>query len=293
MYYVYPLLAILIWAGNTIINKLAVGVIHPSEIGFFRWVFAAMLLTPFLLVPTIKAWSSIKPHLGKVFILGTLGMAAFQSFAYFAAHSTTAVNMGIVIALMPMMALILSMLMLGQALTYGAVFGSVVSFFGVLWVVTEGNILMLSQTGIGLGDGLMLLATFSYALYSALFKRWQLPIGAMQILYLQVLVAIVVQFPMYLYSPSFGLNAENGYLVVYACLLASIVAPLAWMAGIKHIGPSRNSMFFNLMPLLTAIVAMIFLNETLAFYHYVGGVITVVGVVLSETWTQSFREKLI
>lgn len=51
MQYAYPLLAIFIWAGNTVINKLAVGAIFPAEIGFYRWLLAGMLFTPFMLRP--------------------------------------------------------------------------------------------------------------------------------------------------------------------------------------------------------------------------------------------------
>ncbi|RUQ46887.1 EamA family transporter, partial [Corynebacterium pseudodiphtheriticum] len=53
MQYAYPLLAIFIWAGNTVVNKLAVGSIFPSEIGFYRWLLAALLFTPFMLKPVI------------------------------------------------------------------------------------------------------------------------------------------------------------------------------------------------------------------------------------------------
>lgn len=289
MYFAFPLLAVLIWAGNTVINKLTVGVIHPAEIGFYRWVFAAIILTPFLLGPTIKAWPSIKPYLGRVFILGTLGMAVFQSLAYFAADKTTAVNMGIVLSLMPIMALVLSMLALGQRLTYGALWGSVLSFVGVLWVVTGGDIWAITHQGINFGDALMLMATFAYAVYSALLKRWIIPFSAIQLLYLQVLVAIVVQLPLFLVSPGYGLNSDNLPLVLYACLFASIAAPLAWMSGVKYLGPSRNAVFFNLMPILTAIIAMLTLGEHLYIYHYVGGGITLIGVVLSERWQKALR----
>jgi drug/metabolite transporter (DMT)-like permease len=115
----------------------------------------------------------------------------------------------------------------------------------------------------------------------------------MQLLYLQVLVAVVVQFPLFWVSPSYGLNEENLPLVLYACLFASIVAPLAWMSGIKHLGPSRNAIFFNLMPILTAIIAMMVLGERLNAYHYTGGGITLIGVVLSERWTKSVRPRVI
>jgi len=293
MPYMFPLLAVLIWAGNTIVNKLTVGVIHPAEIGFYRWVLAAIILTPFLLKPTIQAWPLFRPYLGKVFVLGSLGMAVYQSLAYFAADKTSAVNMGIVLSLMPIMALVLSIAALGQRLTYGALLGSVLSFLGVLWVVTQGDILAITHQGINLGDGLMLMATLAYAVYSALLKRWQIPLSAMQLLYLQVLVAVVVQFPLFWFSPAYGLNTDNLPLVLYACLFASIVAPLAWMSGIKHLGPSRNAIFFNLMPILTAVIAMLTLGERLNAYHYVGGGITLLGVILSERWTQAVKPRLI
>ena len=75
MQYAYPLLAIFIWAGNTVVNKLAVGSIFPAEIGFYRWLLAGLLFTPFMLKPVIANWSVIRPNLGKIFILGVLGMA--------------------------------------------------------------------------------------------------------------------------------------------------------------------------------------------------------------------------
>ena len=196
--------------------------------------------------------------------------------------------MGIVLSLMPMMALILSIIALGQRLTYGALFGSVLSFIGVLWVVTQGNVLAVFYQGMNLGDGLMLFATFTYAVYSALLKRWQLPFSAMQLLYLQVLVAIVVQFPLFISNPQYGLNTDNLPLVLYACTFASILAPLAWMNGIKHLGPSRNAIFFNLMPILTVVIAMLTLGEHLHAYHYIGGSVTLMGVVLSERWKKLF-----
>ena len=70
MQYAYPLLAIFIWAGNTVINKLAVGTIFPSEIGFYRWLLAGLLFTPFMLKPIVANWSVIRPNLGKIFVLG-------------------------------------------------------------------------------------------------------------------------------------------------------------------------------------------------------------------------------
>jgi drug/metabolite transporter (DMT)-like permease len=291
MQYAYPLLAIFIWAGNTVITKMSAGAIFPAEIGFYRWLLAGLLFTPFMLKPVIAHWSAIAPNLGKVFILGVLGMAIYQSLAYFAASMTTATNMGIILSLMPLMSLAMAIACLGQRLTAGALAGAVLSLIGVLVVVSSGSLAVLMEHGVNLGDGLMLIATLAYALYSTLLKKWQLRLPPLVLLYLQVLVAVVVLFPLFAASPKIGPTPQNIPLVLYACLLASMVAPLAWMQAVVRLGPSRTVMFFNLLPLITALIAAVVLREQLAMYHLVGGALTLGGVIVSERWTTVLGRK--
>ena len=49
MPFLFPLLAILIWAANTVVSKAAAGVLDPAAISFYRWVIAALALSPFCL----------------------------------------------------------------------------------------------------------------------------------------------------------------------------------------------------------------------------------------------------
>ena len=286
MQYAFLLLAVLFWAANTVVNKMTVGVIFPAEVGFYRWLFAGLLFTPFLLRPVLRNWANIRPHLLKIFVLGVLGMAIYQSLAYFAAPKTTAMNMGIIVSLMPVMSLGMAIVALGQRLTVGAILGVLCSFVGVLLVVSQGDLRNLAEQGINMGDVMMLIATLAYALYSTLLKYWQMDIPALQLLYLQVLVAIVVLFPLFWFSEKAGLNSANLPLVLFACVFASIAAPLAWMHAVRTLGPSRTAVFFNLIPILTIIIAAFVLSERLALYHAVGGGLTLFGVVLSERWTR-------
>lgn len=286
MQYAYPLLAIFIWAGNTVITKMSAGAIFPAEIGFYRWLLAGLLFTPFMLKPVISHWPLIRPSLGKIFILGVLGMAVYQSLAYFAASLTTATNMGIILSLMPLMSLAMAIISLGQRLTAGALVGALLSFAGVLVVVSSGSLGTLLEHGVNLGDAMMLIATLAYAVYSTLLKKWQLRLPPLVLLYLQVLVAVVVLLPLFVLSDKVGPNLHNIPLVLYACLLASMVAPLAWMQAVVRLGPSRTTQFFNLLPLLTALIAAVVLHEQLALFHLVGGALTLGGVIVSERWTR-------
>ena len=289
MQYAFPLLAVLFWSANTVVNKMTVGVIFPAEVGFYRWLFAGVLFTPFILPALLHNWSAIRPHLLKIFVLGVLGMVIYQSLAYFAAPKTSATHMGIILSLMPMMSLGMAIVALGQRLTRGALLGAVCSFVGVLLVVSHGDLRNLTEQGINMGDAMMLIATLAYALYSTLLKYWQMDIPALQLLYLQILVAIVVLFPLFWFSEKAGLNGANLPLVLFACVFASIAAPLAWMRAIRSLGPSRTAVFFNLMPILTIIIAALVLSERLALYHAVGGGLTLFGVILSERWTRPLR----
>ncbi len=292
MQYAYPLLAIFIWAGNTVITKMSAGAIFPAEIGFYRWLLAAILFTPFMLKPVIAHWPQIRPNLGKIFVLGVLGMAVYQSLAYFAAALTSATNMGIILSLMPLMSLAMAMVSLGQRLTAGALAGAVLSFAGVLVVVSSGSLGALLEHGVNMGDAMMLVATLAYAIYSTLLKKWQLRLPPLVLLYLQVLVAVLVLFPLFVASPKVGPTLQNIPLVLYACLLASMLAPLAWMQAVVRLGPSRTTLFFNLLPLITALIAAVVLHEQLAMYHLVGGVLTLGGVVLSGRWTTVIGRKV-
>lgn len=283
------MLAVLFWSANTVVNKMTVGVIFPAEVGFYRWLFAGILFTPFILRAVLRNWDGIRPHLLKIIVLGVLGMAIYQSLAYFAAPKTSATHMGIILSLMPMMSLSMAIIALGQRLTLGALLGAVCSFLGVLLVVSHGDLRNLAQHGINLGDAMMLVATLAYALYSTLLKYWQMDIPALQLLYLQILVAIVVLFPLFWFSEKVGLNSTNLPLVLFACVFASIAAPLAWMRAIRSLGPSRTAVFFNLMPILTIVIAALVLSERLEIYHAVGGGLTLFGVVLSEKWTRPLR----
>ncbi|KAB0491869.1 DMT family transporter [Pseudomonas vancouverensis] len=291
MQYAYPLLAIFIWAGNTVITKMSAGAIFPAEIGFYRWLLAGLLFTPFMFKPVVAHWSLIRPNLGKIFVLGVLGMAVYQSLAYFAAGMTTATNMGIILSLMPLMSLTMAIISLGQRLTMGALAGAVLSFAGVLVVVSSGSLGALVEHGVNLGDVMMLIATLAYAIYSTLLKKWQLKLPPLVLLYLQVLVAVVVLFPLYFVSQKVGPTLQNIPLVLYACLLASMVAPLAWMQAVVRLGPSRTTQFFNLLPLITALIAAVVLHEQLRMYHLIGGVLTLGGVILSERWTTVFGRR--
>jgi len=135
------------------------------------------------------------------------------------------------------------------------------------------------------GDALMLLASLSFALYGVLLRRWRLSIPAWQAIYCQALAALACMLPFFLLLPpgSAKLDATTLPLIGYAGIGSSIVLSYLWIEGVKLLGPNRCSIYVNLLPLLTALLAIVWLHESMHVYHLVGGGISLLGVLLAQT----------
>lgn len=281
MLYLFPLLAVVIWAGNAIVNKLSFGIIAPEAIAFYRWFFAMLVLTPFMLKPVWKNRRTIIPLLPKLASLAALGMVLNQSLAYFAAATTTATNMALINSLVPMVSLFLAVPLLKQKLTPLVFGGTLISLLGLVFMLSHGDMANLA-IGVTEGDLLLLISAFVYALYGVLLKRWQLPISTWESVYIQGIIAVLMLTPLLLSAPSVAISSQAAPLILYAALGASLIAPWAWINGIGKLGAERTSVFFNLMPILAAILAAMILDETLAIYHYLGGSMVIMGVMLVQ-----------
>ncbi|MES2237669.1 MAG: DMT family transporter [Pseudomonadota bacterium] len=281
-YLSFPLIAILIWAFNTIVSKLSAGAIDPGVISFDRWLLAGLVMTPFM---AQKVWANrvtVLSHLPKIIVFSFLGMVLFQSLAYYAAASTSATNMGLIGSLMPLNTMLFSALLLKERPTTSLIVGAALSMFGILILVTKGLPFNLMNQGIAIGDGLMLIGTIAYGAYSVLLRKWAVPLPPWQMLYMQIMLAALMLLPVYLLSPHSPITPENLPLVLFAGIFSSIIAGFFWMQGVVHLGANRAMLFMNLLPVFVALFAVVALNEKLHAFHIVGGLVTLSGVLLAE-----------
>jgi len=283
--YLFPFLAIVFWAGNVIVSKMAASAISPTAITFYRLVLAIALLSPFLVRPIWRNRDAIRRHWWQLAIGGLLSMALVQALSYRAAESTTATNMAIVTALIPLLTAILSAALLGDAVTLGMAVGGVLSFGGILYLVGHGDIGAVLAQGAHLGDVLMLFAALAYSLYGVLLKRWRMAIPAWQSTYMQAAFALVFMFPLFLALPAgtATLDAKTVPLIAYAGIFSSIILTFFWIQGVKLLGPNRCAIFINLLPVLTAGLAIALLDEPMRAYHVIGGGISLAGVLIAQT----------
>ena len=290
----YPFFAIVLWSGNVIVSRLSAHTIGPEAITFYRLALAVLLMSTFVAVPAWRDRAVLWPHLGQFAILGFLAMCLFQSLSYLAAESTTATNMAVFTALTPLLTVALSALLLKRPPTTGMIGGGLLSLAGLIYLVSAGDPVAMVRQGVHLGDPLMFIAALVYALYGVLLKRWDLPVTGWQSTYMQAICALAIMFPAFLATPApmRALNAATLPLIAYAGGLASVVLPFLWLRGVHLLGPNRCAIFMNLLPVLTAVAAIVFLAEPVQGYHVIGGATALVGVACAELYRRPFRRDL-
>ena len=281
---IYPLLAILFWAGNVVVSKMASHAISPIAITFYRLVLALAIMSVFIFIPVWKNRQVIRLYWKHLALGGFLSVSLFQFLSYQAAATTTATNMAIVTTLIPLLTMILSSVILKDRLRYGMLFGGAISFYGIVYLLGQGQVTQVFATGIHLGDGLMLIAACGFALYGVLLKKWKMPIPAWQSNFIQSCFAIIYVLPFFIFLPAedMQLNQQTIPLIVYAGIFSSVLLSYLWIEGVRHLGPNKNSIFMNLLPLFTALIAVAMLGEHLQQFHIIGGGLTLIGIVMAQ-----------
>jgi drug/metabolite transporter (DMT)-like permease len=121
-----------------------------------------------------------------------------------------------------------------------------------------------------------------------LLKRWHVGLPTWQSTYLQALFALLFMLPMLLRLPAAEARPTRASvpLILYAGVLASVVLPFLWMQGVKYLGPNRCALFMNVLPIATALIAIVMLGETLHPYHVLGGGTALLGVIVAQGFSR-------
>ncbi|ENP8448867.1 DMT family transporter [Vibrio parahaemolyticus] len=282
MVYLLPFFTVVIWGGNSIVNKMAASTIEPSAMSFYRWFVAMVLLTPFCLPAVIKQRHVIRPYLTKLAFLALLGMVLNQSLGYYAGLTTTASNMALITSLVPLISVFLSVPLLGKSVSMLSIVGGVISLGGLAFMLGHGDVTYFLHQDMTQGDSLMLLAALVYAAYCVLLKRWKMPFNSLTLVYMQGFFSVIMLTPLWLSSEQLLPSQEALPLIAYAGIAASIFAPLMWVKAIDLIGADSSAMFMNLMPVVSVALASTLLGEEIHVYHIIGGLMVISGVILSQ-----------
>ena len=291
-YFAYVLLvsATLFWSGNFIVGKFAtLFEIPPMTLNVFRWITVWIILIPF----TYKEIYINLPYIRKNFLIigfmGVITISTFNSVVYVALNYTQVINAVLVLAAIPAATIVLSSLMKIEKTNFFQIFGLILSIVGIGSIISNGDIQRIISLSFNKGDLWMLVCVLTWALYSTLLKKNKFKFSQFTLIQLMVSFGLLFLIPQYFYEKSIGLevNFNKAFFLIlfYVVIFPAIAAYYCWQKGVEIIGPNRASMFIQLMPLFSAIMAIIIFKEKFEIYHFAGAAFIVSGIYLSNKKT--------
>ena len=284
--YAFIILAVLLWAGNAVVGRVAQDVnVPPVALNFWRWMIALIVLAP-VAMPKLSAQRDLfKAHWRLWTIFGIVTVAGFNSAYYVGLQYTTVVQGTLICAVLPVLILLAARIFLAQPITARQLAGVIISIVGVATIVAQGDFRVLGQLVLNIGDVWILAAVCMWAAQTILiqFVPKRMDLVAFQVM--AFVAGLMVLAPLYVFETVGGrpmpLSSSAALLVGYAALAASVVGFTCWNLGVMRIGPKTAGYLGNLFPIFGAALGILLLGEPLRWFHAVGGLLTLSGIYLA------------
>ena len=288
-YLAYSLLvfAAFCWSGNFIVGKYAyLFEVPPLTLNFLRWTSVWFILIPFTYKEIYKNINYIKKNWIVISFMGIITISTFNSVVYLALTYTQVINAVLVLAAIPAVTIIISSLMKVDKTNIFQLVGLFLSVIGIGAIISNADLNKIFSLNFNKGDLWMLVCVLSWSLYSTLLKKHDFKFSQFTLIQLMVSVGIIFLIPQFFYEKSIDLevNFNKAFFVIlfYVVIFPALAAYYCWQKGVEIVGPNRATMFIQLMPLLSALLAIIIFKEKLELYHFIGASFILTGIYLSN-----------
>lgn len=283
--YLLLILTTLMWGGNAVASRLAVGQISPMALTSLRWIFVCAVLPVMLRKELVQYAPVLLAHRWRIIALGALGFTVFNALMYLAAYSTTAINIGILQGSIPVYVLIGAFIAYRTPIGWLQALGVTVTIIGVLVTASRGELATLANFSFVPGDLWMIGGCVFYAGYTVGIRS-RPAVPGLVFFTAMAIVACIVSLPL------LGLEVWNGSIIwpswqgwlilAYVVIGPSLLSQLFFMRAVELIGPGRAGVFVNLVPVFAPLLAVLILGEQLALYHGLALALVLGGIWIAE-----------
>lgn len=285
---IYLLLTVtmLFWGGTFIAGRVLAGSVPPAEAAFFRFAIASLSLAVLVYliegrIPRVKR-DKILPLL----LLGLTGVFSYNICFFTGLKYIEAGRASLIIALNPLTITIFAVAFLGERFSFSQVCGLVLSLLGAFVVISNGHLSEVFSGGFGRGEAAILGCVISWAAYSLIGRTVLSSMSPLTAVFYSALLGAVMLLAYTLASgvlPAPAAYSLNAWLsLIFLGFFGTAAGFTMYYHAIKTIGAARSSVFINLVPLFSILLAWIILNEVIKISVLAGGAILLTGVYLTN-----------
>lgn len=285
---IYAVIVIALWSGFVLVSRIGgTSVLTPFDITALRFGTAALVL-----LPAWFFWQRVPLFTLRMLVLALVGGVAYSLSVYAGFHYAPGAHGALLVSgLLPFMLAVFIWLLLGETPRRQLKRGLLLIAAGVACLAFDTFSRGGLQGGmVALGDGLLVIASLCWALYTVLVRRWgytpwQTTIGV-------ALLATLLYLPVYLlFLPSsLPLADINTILLqaIYQGIFVVIIAMVLYMQALARLGPARLGAMMAVVPAVGGVTVSLVLGEALTAWLIAGLLLTSsgawVGVQQSKTY---------
>ena len=288
--YALMVAAAFLWSGAFIAGKFTAPYIPSATVTCLRFAIASVML--YFMMKRMQGrepeteYTFHKGDMPHFLFTGIVGMVGYHIFFFEALNYTTAINSSIIRAVDPVVTVVLSFVFLKQRVPALRLFGIVLSLAGVVLTITSGDLGSLSELNLNRGDLYMLGAVLSWSAYGVYTKSKCGHIPPVVLTFYSFLVCTVVLIPFMLFEKPWeffmDISLSAWLALLFMAVFCSGIAYYIQQISLRVIGPTRSSIFVNLVPVFSFILATLILGETLQPVKLVTTLLIIAGVCICQ-----------
>ncbi len=286
--YTAVMAAMLIWSLSFIWSKEALVLYSPLFILPTRLLIASILIFGFGKLS--KRLQAIQRQDYKWLVL----LAFFEPFLYFIGENyglqrVSPTIAAVIIATIPLFLPFVAKFLFQEHITRVQLWGITISFVGVGMVLINGR---MQLTADALGISLLMIAVIAALGYTAILKKVTQKYNPITIVAWQSLIAGIAFLPLFM-SLVYKQTMTIGFVwagirpIILLSIFGSAVAFIAYTQAIRVLGITKSGVFTNIIPVFTAVFSFFLLQEKLLLINYLGIIIVIGGLFLSQKSVKS------
>jgi len=277
--YLKLVMTAMFWGGTFISTRIASQTFGPFTGASLRYGIALVFLLPLAFSRDKRLWLVNRQALPYLLLLGLSGIFAYNYFFFKGLKSIPASRGALLAALNPIVVMLLSSVVYGEKISLRKLTGIIIALAGVVIVISRGKVTELLSS-LEKGDLFMLGCPITWAIYTLAARpalkhttplqatTWASASGLLMLL----LFATVEPIPV-------AVSLQVWGALVYLGVIGTVVAFVWYYDGIRRIGPTRTSIFNNLVPVFAVIFSVVILREQVSWYTWLGGAMVIGGVL--------------
>lgn len=272
------IVSVIVWGVSFINIRVAVMVLPAMTLGFIRF-FIATLIMFFIMLATKTSFKVKKEDIVNFIIAGGVGITAYFFFENNGVKYTTASVASLVIAAIPVFAIISESIIYKVKITKKVLLCLILSVLGVL-MISGANIEELKASGYLKGYLMMFGATVTWVIYSVVSKRLFGKYEQLTIAFYQFFIGTVCFFPFIFLEEVVWTNVDTE-IIIHVLILgvfASAIGFFLYLVGLEKLGMGESSLYLNLIPLVTVILSIFYLGESITINQILGGLMVTLAV---------------